>query len=349
MIVRVLVEGGVVLLVVYLAFFAAMMRRMWRLSRRDWPLAEAGTPPAGHMGSRPVHRGQYRRSDDHHGGDDRPAGADRCAGGCLACPREGRGRRTTSLRPPAPGHPHRSGARPPPVAPVAASRTVAMATRLAEPEAQGSADLDDLRLSGAPEREGAAAQPRTPALFTAATYVAQVLMFVAGLLQKGLLGPVGAGYWALMQSFWVYLHDRIAGHHGRDRAPDPGAPGQGRLRRRGLGGEHRQHLLDHGRGRRRPDRRRGRPAGGRRMAGRDPLRARAAGRDGAAADLLGHPARDHAGHEALRRRIDLRDRGGGGDAGPGHALRGPVRLLRHVRRHPAGHASGCTSSGTGRA
>lgn len=35
-----------------------------------------------------------------------------------------------------------------------------------------------------------------------AAYVAQVLNFLAGLVQKGLLGPVGTGYWALMQSFW---------------------------------------------------------------------------------------------------------------------------------------------------
>ncbi len=35
-----------------------------------------------------------------------------------------------------------------------------------------------------------------------AAYVAQVLNFLAGLVQKGLLGPVGAGFWALMQAFW---------------------------------------------------------------------------------------------------------------------------------------------------
>jgi O-antigen ligase len=40
MLVRILVEGGVVLLLVYLAYFAAMLRRMWRLSRRRWALAE---------------------------------------------------------------------------------------------------------------------------------------------------------------------------------------------------------------------------------------------------------------------------------------------------------------------
>jgi len=38
--VRVMVEGGVVLLLIYLAFFALVMRRTWRLSRADWPLAE---------------------------------------------------------------------------------------------------------------------------------------------------------------------------------------------------------------------------------------------------------------------------------------------------------------------
>ena len=42
-------------------------------------------------------------------------------------------------------------------------------------------------------------------MFTGATYVAQIMVFLSGLLQKGLLGPVGAGYWALMQSFWTYM------------------------------------------------------------------------------------------------------------------------------------------------
>lgn len=41
MIVRILVEGGVVLLIVYLAFYAFVIRRMWRLSRASWPLADA--------------------------------------------------------------------------------------------------------------------------------------------------------------------------------------------------------------------------------------------------------------------------------------------------------------------
>ena len=43
------------------------------------------------------------------------------------------------------------------------------------------------------------------AMFTAATYGAQALLFVAGLVQKGILGPVGTGFWSLMQTFWVLL------------------------------------------------------------------------------------------------------------------------------------------------
>jgi O-antigen/teichoic acid export membrane protein len=43
------------------------------------------------------------------------------------------------------------------------------------------------------------------AVYTLATYAAQGLLFVAGLVQKGLLGPVGTGFWSLMQTFWVFL------------------------------------------------------------------------------------------------------------------------------------------------
>ena len=50
-------------------------------------------------------------------------------------------------------------------------------------------------------RSATADAPSSPS----ATYLAQVFIFLAGLLQKGLLGPVGAGYWALMQCFWTYL------------------------------------------------------------------------------------------------------------------------------------------------
>ncbi len=42
-------------------------------------------------------------------------------------------------------------------------------------------------------------------LVASATYVSQALLFVAGLIQKALLGPVGAGFWALMQSFWEFF------------------------------------------------------------------------------------------------------------------------------------------------
>ena len=39
-------------------------------------------------------------------------------------------------------------------------------------------------------------------VITAAAYAAQALTFLSGLIQKGLLGPIGTGYWALMQAFW---------------------------------------------------------------------------------------------------------------------------------------------------
>jgi O-antigen/teichoic acid export membrane protein len=56
-------------------------------------------------------------------------------------------------------------------------------------------------LAGLPETDDRGAVGDA-ALMTSATYVSQALLFVAGLIQKGLLGPVGAGFWALMQSFW---------------------------------------------------------------------------------------------------------------------------------------------------
>jgi O-antigen/teichoic acid export membrane protein len=43
------------------------------------------------------------------------------------------------------------------------------------------------------------------AIFTLGTYAAQVLLFVAGVIQKGLLGPVATGYWALMGTFSLIL------------------------------------------------------------------------------------------------------------------------------------------------
>jgi O-antigen/teichoic acid export membrane protein len=70
----------------------------------------------------------------------------------------------------------------------------------------------------APAR-GLAARPETDsfsaasdaAVLTSATYVAQIMSFLAGLIQKGLLGPLGAGYWALMQSFWTYMSTATLG------------------------------------------------------------------------------------------------------------------------------------------
>jgi O-antigen/teichoic acid export membrane protein len=65
-------------------------------------------------------------------------------------------------------------------------------------------DLEPLRLSGSPNANVRSATSDA-AVFTTSTYIAQVLTFAAGLLQKGFLGPLGAGYWALIQSFWTYL------------------------------------------------------------------------------------------------------------------------------------------------
>ena len=56
-------------------------------------------------------------------------------------------------------------------------------------------------LAGAPPGELPSATADV-SMIAAAAYVAQALNFIAGLVQKGLLGPAGAGYWALMQSFW---------------------------------------------------------------------------------------------------------------------------------------------------
>jgi O-antigen/teichoic acid export membrane protein len=64
-----------------------------------------------------------------------------------------------------------------------------------------------------PGRRGLAALPDTTtrsaasdaAVYTLATYAAQGLLFAGGLVQKGLLGPVGTGFWSLIQTFWVFL------------------------------------------------------------------------------------------------------------------------------------------------
>ena len=43
------------------------------------------------------------------------------------------------------------------------------------------------------------------ALFTLGLYGAQLMIFVAGIVQKGLLGPKGSGYWALMGTFMTFF------------------------------------------------------------------------------------------------------------------------------------------------
>ena len=43
------------------------------------------------------------------------------------------------------------------------------------------------------------------AVYTVAVYAAQIVLFAAGLLHKALLGPLLAGYWALLQSFWPFF------------------------------------------------------------------------------------------------------------------------------------------------
>lgn len=43
------------------------------------------------------------------------------------------------------------------------------------------------------------------AIYTAAVYGAQVLLFAAGLLQKGILGPTRTGYWALMVTAYSFF------------------------------------------------------------------------------------------------------------------------------------------------
>jgi O-antigen/teichoic acid export membrane protein len=44
------------------------------------------------------------------------------------------------------------------------------------------------------------------AVYTAGIYGAQLLLFVAGVVQKGLLGPAATGYWALMATFYAFFN-----------------------------------------------------------------------------------------------------------------------------------------------
>lgn len=67
-------------------------------------------------------------------------------------------------------------------------------------------DLDEphddpsLGLAGSPDTVKSSAA-WDAVVFTGATYVAQSVLFGARLVQKGVLGPVATGYWALMQAF----------------------------------------------------------------------------------------------------------------------------------------------------
>lgn len=88
-------------------------------------------------------------------------------------------------------------------------------------------------LAGEPAR-GRGSASADVAAFTAAAYVAQAMLFVAGIVQKGLLGPAGAGYWALMGTFIILLGIATLGVtdgagrqvpllRGRDDAPSAAA------------------------------------------------------------------------------------------------------------------------------
>jgi O-antigen/teichoic acid export membrane protein len=66
----------------------------------------------------------------------------------------------------------------------------------AEPEFRG--------LAGNPEA-GRRSAASDAALFTLGIYASQGLIFIAGIVQKGLLGPTGSGYWALMGTFMTFF------------------------------------------------------------------------------------------------------------------------------------------------
>jgi len=63
----------------------------------------------------------------------------------------------------------------------------------------GAADLPGLAGAVAGKQRSA---PDDVSVIAGAAYLVQVINFFAGLVQKAILGPVGLGYWALMQSFW---------------------------------------------------------------------------------------------------------------------------------------------------
>jgi O-antigen/teichoic acid export membrane protein len=65
------------------------------------------------------------------------------------------------------------------------------------------------------------------AVYTTAVYAAQALLFVAGIVQKALLGPIGTGFWSLMQTFWTLLTIAPLGVYAGTSRQVPAHRGQG--------------------------------------------------------------------------------------------------------------------------
>jgi O-antigen/teichoic acid export membrane protein len=94
-----------------------------------------------------------------------------------------------------------------------APRTEETAGTMTEPAAPALAEPPASREDESPVWSGLAGAPpgdersvkSDAAIYTAGVYAAQGIMFFAGLLQKGLLGPAGTGFWALMQTAWTLL------------------------------------------------------------------------------------------------------------------------------------------------
>ncbi|HEY1537974.1 MAG TPA: oligosaccharide flippase family protein [Solirubrobacteraceae bacterium] len=90
---------------------------------------------------------------------------------------------------------------PPPPAAATASSALAEGEVAAAPDAESGLGAEVPGLAGSRDRNERSAMGDV-SVIAGSTYVAQVFNFLAGLVQKGLLGPVGTGFWALMQSFW---------------------------------------------------------------------------------------------------------------------------------------------------
>lgn len=79
-----------------------------------------------------------------------------------------------------------------------------------DPPLARPAESQPLGLAGDAEVGGAHATSEI-AVLGAGFYSAQLLVFVAGFAQKGLLGPAGTGYWALMATLWPFMSLTSAG------------------------------------------------------------------------------------------------------------------------------------------